>query len=1178
MKFTDDQQKVIDLRDKNILVSAAAGSGKTAVLTERIADLVCGPDVEMGSDAEIPDEEKKNIERILIVTFTEAAAREMRERIGKRLRERLEKRPSDSYIRRQILLLPTAHITTIDSFCLYILRNHFEDIGLDPSFKIADDGDKKTILDAAFDETVAKFLEEDSESFKFILECFAPKGQTSDLRKIIYRLNDKAGSKPYPYEWLSSLRNEPVNALEEATFYEFTVKYENDLIDIALKCEEKAAELAQSSNLDKYYSLIAEEKSFLECVRGKDNFDERSATVKTYSKERLPIYRNLSFEDEEIKNRVCGNINHARDIIKKLQDFYYDDAQTNVRHINENINLANGLLDFETAFLANFDRMKREANVIDFTDMEHLALDILVRKENGEIQPTETALLYRRFFEEIMIDEYQDSNDVQETILGVISRKDDKGNRFMVGDVKQSIYGFRMAKPELFTEKYETYSFDGNERDVKVCLSSNFRSRQEVIDSVNAVFSKVMMKQIGGIDYTDDQKLVYGKKDYPKTDSNYKTEVLYFNKDDKGEESKVAVEARIVGNKIKELISSELKVIGNPKTMEQRPVRFKDIAILLRSTDKRDTVYRDELKKMGIPAYVISKAGYFTAPEVRLILNFLTIIDNPRQDLPLLSVLHSIIGGFTDEQIAVIRTDDRNTRLFESIRRYGKEGADTEIKKKCVDFTDKLENLRKEAAYKTAAEMIDEIYEDYDYISRNESLPNGEQRFANIKLLLDTAAELEGRGLFGLHDFVKAVEDMRKKDLDNGEANILDEEADVVKIMTIHKSKGLEYPVCFVSSLGTTFHSNTETVMADDEFGLGTDGYNLERRTKSESMLKKAISLKLENDVRGEELRVLYVALTRAREKLIMTGYYDKDASTDSGEVTPSDIREAKNFMDIVALIAGSDKELFEMRRVTPEESADSSEADKDCDRSDRIRKLIHFTSDRTFEPFVYPHSSLDGLFTKTTVSELKKAAYLERDDGENTLYHDEEKKIPKFISETSEEIGGARRGTAYHRVMELADFASVYDNDVKTNISRRRKECVESLFISEEDDKLVSEAKLLKFFNTDLARRMSAAARKGCLWLEQPFVLSVNANKVRETLPSDEKVLVQGVVDVYFEEDGELVLMDYKTDRVDSGEELIRRYKTQLDYYAEALSRLEKKPVKEIFIYSFALDEVIRL
>lgn len=1177
MNFTPDQQKVIDLRNKNILVSAAAGSGKTAVLTERIAELVCGPDADMGKYPVNPeDDQRKQIDRILIVTFTKAAAREMRERIGKRLRERLEKRPSDSHIRRQILLLSTAHITTIDSFCQYILRNHFEDIGLDPSFKIANDTDKKMILDAAFDETVAVFLEEDSKSFKHLLECYAPKGRTANLRNMVFDLNYKAGSKPYPYEWLKSLAKDKITNLDESPFVKYLFEYENNYIDMALRYEEAAVNLASGTRFDKALSIASEEYSFLMCVRDKERFNERNEALRNFQKSRLSSPTKMTPEEALLKEEIYKYVNMARDVIELLVSYHKTDADAVLKHVNESIETADALIEFEIRFLQTFDRMKREANVIDFTDMEHLALEILVRKENGEILPTDTALSYRSYFDEIMIDEYQDSNDVQETILGVIAKVGNEGNRFMVGDVKQSIYGFRMAKPEIFEDKYDRYSFDKNERDVKVCLSSNFRSRREVIDSVNAIFSQTMKKKIGGIDYTDEHKLIYGKTDYPEAGSNYKTELLYFDKDDKGDEDPIVVEARLVGNKINEMINSQMKVIRNAKTMEPVPLQYKDIVILLQAAEGRDVIYKEELRKKNIPAYVISKTGYYSVPEVRLILNMLTVIDNPRQDMPLLSVLHSIIGKFTEEEIAIIRIDDRKNRLYESVRRYSLSGDNLKIKDKCERFLEKLEIYRGEAAYRTASEMIDEIYKDFDYLARSQSLPNGEQRFANVKLLLDTAEELEEQGLFGLHDFVKAMEDMTKKEVDTGEANILDENADVVKIMTIHKSKGLEYPVCFVSSFGKQFHSSAETAMTDDEFGIGVDAFNVDKRTQNPSLLKKVIGIKTDMELKGEELRVLYVALTRAREKLIMTAFYNDEDKLGSDKTEIGNVVGAKSFMDIVAPIAKVESGLFEMRHVSSNElSAGECESITE-DRNMRIQRLLNAESDKSFEPFAYPHPSLEGLFTKTTVSELKKAAYLEREDGENTLYHDEEKKIPKFIAEEENEIGGARRGTAYHRVMELADFTGIYDGDLEANLIKRRKECVESLFISSEDDKLVSKRKLLKFFDTELARRMSAAAKKGNLYLEQPFVLSVDADKVRDNLPKDEKILVQGVIDVYFEEDGELVLMDYKTDRVDSGDELIRRYKTQLDYYAQALSRLEKKPVKEIFIYSFALDEVI--
>nr|MCR4930453.1 PD-(D/E)XK nuclease family protein [Lachnospiraceae bacterium] len=567
--------------------------------------------------------------------------------------------------------------------------------------------------------------------------------------------------------------------------------------------------------------------------------------------------------------------------------------------------------------------------------------------------------------------------------------------------------------------------------------------------------------------------------------------------------------------------------------------------------------------------------GYYSAWEVQLILSFLSIIDNPRQDMPLLGVMHSFIGNFDEEEIAKIRLFCKKKRLIDSLYLYILEGSDEEIKKKVIRFTGDLEELRKQALYMSASDMLRIIFEKYEYTVMVSSLPGGEQRLANVNLLAETADEYEEQGIFCIHDFVKYIEKLKARQ-DMGEANMLDENADVVRILTIHKSKGLEYPVCFVSGLHSEFMGIKDTILLDEELGIGGDTFNLEKRIKGVSPVRKAIAAKAKISGIGEEIRVLYVAMTRAREKLILTGMLDEDLN-DKDFLSFVDIADSSSYMKMIYPIIKEQKELFEITKVVPEDC----EIKEVFDETERISKkdiLDKISTKSDFKEYVYPHESLDNLFVKTTVSELKKAAYLEREDGENTLYHAEERKVPKSISQTETENGGAARGSAYHRVMELMDFENIYEGNVTDNLRAHRKKMIDNLFIYEEDDALVSEKKILEFLDTDLSHRMSRAAKEGKLYLEQPFVLSVNAKEVRDEFPSDEKVLVQGVIDVYFEEDGKLILMDYKTDRVDSAEELIKRYKTQLDYYSEALSRLEKKPVSEILIYSFALGEVIKV
>jgi ATP-dependent helicase/nuclease subunit A len=1166
MDFTPEQEKVIDSRNQNLIVSAAAGSGKTAVLTERIVKKIC-------------EDENLSVDRMLIVTFTNSAAREMKERIGKKLREELAKNPEDKHLRKQIAILHTAQITTIDSFCLYILKNHFEEIGVDPSFAIGSEGEITQISDEAFDEALEEAFKEGNEEFLNLVEMYAPKGKFKKFYELVKDIATKADSSAYPYETLENYIVEDIGNVWELPFVKFSLEFENEYLKEAQDIYREVKSIAEGTFLTKHIEEADLTIPFIDDIISSD-IRERIVKYPELKRITLNYGRNLPDEKEALKQYANSVNDKARKIIDKCKEKYKNLTEADFEEsVKEGYAVTNSLLRFVMSYMHIFEDKKRDKGIISFSDMEHMALEILVKKEDGKIVPTPTAIRYQEYFNEVMIDEYQDSNDVQETILAAVS-KDDKltGNRFMVGDIKQSIYRFRLAKPEIFKEKCLEYSKEGD-RDERIILSYNFRSRKEVIDAVNYVFERCMIEKIGGIEYGEDERLNLGKTDYPESNIDNKAELVYFSKKEFEEDerykdfTKDEIEAAIVAGKIKALKEAGTLVFDT-KTNSMREMRYSDVAILLRSmTNSRDVVFQKALKNEGIQGYVISKSGYYNAWEVQLILNFLSVIDNPRQDLPLLSVLHSFMGGFSEEEIAKIRIVEKKKRLIDSLYQYLLVGSDADLKEKVLHFTTELEDLRKQAMYTSASDMLRMIFEKYEYGVMVSSLPGGEQRLANVNLLVETADEYEEQGIFCIHDFVKYTEKLKAKQ-DMGEANMLDENADVVQILTVHKSKGLEYPICFVSGLHTEFRYSKDTILMDEELGIGGDTYNLEKRIKGTSPVRDALYSKEKINSLGEEIRVLYVAMTRAREKLILTGMLDEEPEA-KDTLSFASIMDSGSFMKLLFPIICEKPELFKINKVSPED-ADIEEVFEEAERISKIKALESIPAKAGFKEFVYPHESLDNLFVKTTVSELKKAAYLENEDGENTLYHEEEVRVPKIIAETEQENGGAARGSAYHRVMELMDFEHIYEGDIAANLRAHRKKMTDNLFIYEEDDALVNEDKILKFLETDLSKRMSEASKRDELYLEQPFVLSVPANEVNEAFPENEKVLVQGVIDVYFEEDGKLILMDYKTDRVDNAQELVKRYKTQLDYYSEALSRLEKKEVAEVLIYSFALGEVI--
>jgi len=1039
------------------------------------------------------------------------------------------------------------------------------------------------LLNEVFDDTIEEAFKEGSREFTDLVEMYAPKGRFNELKEIIFKLHNEASATLYPYETLERLIVKEDTDVWKMPFIEYIIEYENNFLKDCLKEYRRLKVRLEGSELLKHCDEVNVKISFIESLLGSD-FKGRMRLFEDIPKVDLK-YGAKKFDPDTsaLKDETSAIIKKEKEVLDKLKrSFHYTDVDSYAELIKKGFVTTNSIIKLLIRFMKDFDAAKRDEGIIDFNDMEHMALEILVKKENGRLMPTQTALSYRDYYDEVMIDEYQDSNDVQETILGIVSKESqsDIGNRFMVGDIKQSIYAFRLAKPEIFKEKCEKYSKNTDDKDVRINLSNNFRSREQVIDSVNFIFERIMKEEVGGVQYNEDERLHLGKKDYPYSEDN-KTEILLFKKEDRKENDKgiglsaVEFEAKMVAKRIKMLKESQKKVYDK-KTDSLRPMEYSDIAILLRSTKGKDTIFQRVLKDEGIPAYVISKNGYYGASEVRLMLNFLAVLDNPRQDLSLLGVMHSFIGGFSENEIAKIRALSTKKRLIDSLYIYLLKGEDEELKGKIKNFCDEIDGFKDHSDHTSASDLLREIYEKYDYAVTVSSMPNGEQRLANVKLLIDTANEYEDQGMYGIHDFLKAVEKLRSQEVDMGEANILDENANVVRIMTIHKSKGLEYPVCFVSGLHTKFKGNSDKILFDDELGIGGEAFDLEKRIKGMSPLRNALQTKKAIAEKGEEIRVLYVALTRAREKLIMTGELDGEYEPveDMGYV---DLLNAQSFMDMIVPICLGEDSLFDIRIISSEEF-EVSDIINNADKISRKAVLSGIEGEEDFKEFTYSKPLLDGLFVKTTVSELKKAAYLESEDGENTLYHGQEKSVLGSGKDNKDQNGGAKRGSAYHRVMELMDFADIYDGDITDNLRKHRDEMVEKLFIYKEDDELVDEKKILKFLQTDLAKRMSEASKRGTLYLEQPFVLSVAANEVREGFPSDERILVQGVIDVYFEENGKLVLMDYKTDRVDSEEELIARYKTQLDYYSQALSRLENKDVAEIYIYSFSLEKTIKI
>lgn len=1288
MKFTEDQQRVIDLRNCNILVSAAAGSGKTAVLVERIVELVSGS----GCDSA----QAVDIDRLLIVTFTNAAAAQMRERITKALSDRVEVEPDNEHIKKQLMLIHNAKIMTIHSFCLYLIKNHFNDIGLDPDFRTADEGEIRLLKQEVLSELLEEQFALGRQEFTDCVEYFAYDGREKRLEELIERLYTFSGSYPFPEKWLRQHRMDyHVETFEELVKTEWFAGMMQEISALLQECkEQEKAALKVCEEPDGPYFYAAALEQDQELIAGleqelasvvqtasepeqsvasaemdssvaKDAFEALAARVQGISYARMAPKKDDSVSAEK-RELVKAMRERVKSLLGTLSEKYFASGPKQwLAECRQADAALCELVDLALLFGERLTEKKREKNLLDFEDMEHLALQILLKEEeNGQMVPSDTALEYREQFVEILIDEYQDSNLVQEFLLQSISGEDDgRFNRFMVGDVKQSIYKFRLARPELFLEKFATYQKeDGN--CVRVDLKQNFRSRHEVTDCVNDLFLQLMHRELGGVEYDADAAL-YPAAQFPEADgeaanardksaeirrhqqkhridaaaearekgaalggeekqgsavpvstaceasiarSPYEPELcIAAISGEKGEDPK-ELEAKMIAGKIREIVGK--LPVRDSESGQLRPARYQDIVILLRTTSGWDETFKKILEENAIPVFVTSKTGYFAATEVQTVLNFLRVLNNPLQEIPLFGVLKSVLFGFSDAQLATLRALDETGKrcLYDCVKLAagegesvegsvgygsGSNGADASLREKCCSFLSFLNRYREYAVYLPIHKLMEQFLEETGYLYTVSALPGGVQRRINVEMLLTRAESFEKTSYSGLFHFIRYMEQLEKYDIDYGETGASDENADVVRIMSIHKSKGLEFPVCFVSGLSKRFNrqDSAAPVLMDMDLGLAIDWVDPTARIRHTTLKKNVLARKLNADSMGEELRVLYVALTRAEEKLILTGTCkedklpQEDAAQGAYGYSALRLQEASSYYDLVLpawqsvgrrLQICTQEELLQAELVRASLGYNSrqklfEEAGKEPEAAELA------LCERLQKP--YAHENLAGLFVKTTVSELKKEGMQEEAAEGLTLFPEEEvvPYLPQFVREQEETVSGTTRGSAYHRLLEIFPFER-QETWTAAKIRTVIEECKADRRLSEEYAAAINVYKIRAFLQTPLAARMAKAARSNRLHREQPFVLGLSANRLNTDFPEDETVLIQGIIDVYLEEEDGIVLADYKTDLVKDPKELILRYRVQLDYYEEALVRLTGKCVKEKLIYSFGLEQEITL
>jgi len=1206
MKWTSEQQKVIDYRNRNILVSAAAGSGKTAVLVERIIERI--------TDKENP----VDIDKLLVVTFTNAAATEMRERIGNAIEKRLEENPEDENLKKQQTLIHNAQITTIDSFCLFVVRNHFEEIQLEPNFRIADTGELKLLEMDVLNEVFEQEYEKASPAFLQLVDAYSDKRSNKAIKEMVAKIYRQSASNPWPKEWVASLtklyRVESAEELLNTELMQGIFAYVKSLLmDMPEKLEDLREMALSTDGPQKYADTITQD---LEAFQGVDeiaSFQKLGEFCQGLEKAMggLAAIRNYTGSVEK-KEAVAGGRNAIKKEVKDIYACYFampvDDLVEQLKRMRP---IAEELTRLSLCYMDAMAEKKAKKHIMDFSDIEHAALRIFVDENTKELRPT--AMEFKRHFDEIMIDEYQDSNQVQEEIMCAISRESEgEYNMFMVGDVKQSIYRFRLARPELFMEKFATYDLSESKKQ-RIDLHKNFRSRAEVLEFTNDIFYKIMDADLGNVIY-DKEAALYVGADYADVEDMKAEVLLYETAPAEGANptqasvsaesfSNKQLEARMVAERILEL--KETLFVTDKASGELRPLRNSDIVILFRSLSGWGNEFASVLEDCGIPAHVSTATGYFSATEVQTVLSFLKILDNPYQDIPMAAVLKSAIVGLDNEELAEISLTEDTTSFAEAALKQieaAEEG-------KLYRFGQLYYRLRDRISDTPIHQLLSLVLEESGYGDYVKALPAGKQRKANLDMLIEKAIAYEKTSYKGLFHFIRYIDQLQKYEVDFGEADVTGENEDVVRLMTIHKSKGLEFPVVFVSGISKKFNEmdSKDKMAIHPDMGLGLDEVVVSPRMKRKCLIRSEIAERIRRDNLGEELRVLYVAMTRAKEKLILTGTIENQEklySAHSGNVIEgktlsfSQRVKAKGYIDWIAdaVLSYPDKYHFTFKQASDLVLAEARQrAEKDLAKEVLLAQIKKADEDlvqqfQTSFAYEYPYGKEADKKSKYSVSELKHASMVEkydRDEGgaevPEFLLEERESYIPEFaqagdVEKTPTGVNrGALRGTAVHRVMECLDFKKMLTIDRSSQEEKRQfvqseiKRMLENALITEDMKELVKEEGILNFMESSVALRMAEADARGDLFREKPFVMDYNG------------VLVQGIIDVFWLENGKIVLLDYKTDYVQNAEELTMRYATQLNLYADALSRVFSTKAHRIedaerLIYSFRLHEVIEI
>lgn len=1235
--WTEEQWQAITALGQDTLVAAAAGSGKTAVLVERIIK-------------RITDEaDPLDVDRILVVTFTDAASAEMRKRIGEALEKELNKNPGSESLKRQLNLINNASISTFHSFCLSVLRRYYYLTDLDPGFRIADSTEIELLKEEVLDDLFESEYKKSEVDFFHLVDCYSTDRSDADIQKLVLKLAEFARSNPWPENWLEEMKNSyqisPDSSIDQLPWAQELLRaivsrirgMEGQLLKALKIIEKPGGPTPYVENLQDDLILINDL-----ITAGEASWEALYTSIQDLKFSNLKRIKKDECDDE-LKERVQKLRNKVKEQVKKLEDeFFSRPPKSYIEDLNKMAPIVARLVKLVNDFSKSYQQEKNHRGLVDYSDLEHYCLKILLAAESTPKNPvpSRAAIDYQAKFSEVLVDEYQDTNMVQETILQLVTKSEgEAGNLFMVGDVKQSIYRFRLAEPELFLEKYKAFCRRGEAGGLLIDLAKNFRSRSQVLDGTNFIFKQIMNEAVGEIEYNQDAELVRGAEDYPES-KNTHPELLVIDREgggnsleveeedelDEAELEAVELEAKLLAEKIRELIGTEEGVepfqVYEKGVKALRPVKYRDIVILLRTSKNWAPVILEELKQQGIPAYAELDSGYFEATEVAVVMSLLKVIDNPYQDIPLASVLRSPVVGLSGEELAKIRIEENEASYYEAVIRYldlCQADRDEELYGKLVSFIEKLRCWRTDARQGDLSELIWKTYRQTGYYDLVAGIPGGNQRQANLRALYDRARQYEKTSFRGLFRFLRFIERLRDRGGDFGSARALGEQEDVVRLMTVHKSKGLEFPVVFLAGMGKQFNFQDlkGRFLLHKKLGFGTKRIDPEARISFAAFPQLAIRERQRLELIAEEMRLLYVALTRAKEKLYLIGTvkdlekeiekWQEQLSCDTWLLPEVERSNCKSYLDWVGRalirhrdgkclrIPGQEEEIFkevyqhpscwsinsyDARSFARVEKIEEERIGDDIKAAIKSCEPVALESDQKYKvarrlEWSYPHNLATNHMSKQTVTEIKHHWEMIDDEGMMRVANLPRPMLerPSFLQ--GEELSPAERGTVMHQLMQHFDFTKpVTDEEVRHQV----EQMVEQELLTAKQAEVVDIAGTVRFFASDIGARMKAADR---VEREIPFSLAQPAEEIYKdwTGAESELVLVQGVIDCVIFEQGGLVILDYKTDKIggrypggfNEAEPIMKeRYQIQLKFYTRAIERIWKKQVKENYLYFF--------